>query len=273
MYNLIRFLQKHHFVLLFLLLEAFSIYMLANSHTYHRAAVVNITSNISGAILKVGSSVGDYLKLRRTNRMLAEQNATLQQLLSHYKEISDTAYHQFDTSVNLEFIPAKVVSNSVHLRNNYIIINKGRKHGIEEEMGIISTNGVAGIITGVSENYATALSILHKHARLSIKFAKNNQLANLAWYGPNYKYGVIEDIPTHIDVLPGDTIVTSGHSFLFPEGIMVGTITEYFSPEGSGLNHAHISFATDFNKLSWVFVVSNRMQWEIEQLKLLNNYE
>jgi rod shape-determining protein MreC len=273
MYNLLRFLQKHHFVLLFLLLEAISIYLLSNSHTYHRAAIVNTTNSISGFVLETGSGIGQYFGLKRVNRMLAEQNAQLQQQLLLHRQQADTSFNELMPNPEFEFIAARVISNTVHLRNNYIIINKGSKDGIEKEMGIISTGGVAGIITGVSENYATALSLLHKHARLSVKFSKNNQLANLAWYGPDFRHGVIEDIPTHIDIMPGDTVVTSGHSLIFPEGIKVGVITEYFQPEGSGLNNANIRFTTDFNKLRYVFIVSNKNRWEIEQLKLLNNYE
>ena len=89
MYNLLRFLQKHHFVLLFLLLEAISIYLLSNSHTYHRAAIVNTTNSLSGYVLKTGSGIGQYFSMSRINRSLAEQNSQLQQQLNQYKQQTD----------------------------------------------------------------------------------------------------------------------------------------------------------------------------------------
>lgn len=273
MRNLFRFLLKQNFVLLFMLLGALSMWLLTKSHTYHRAAIVNTTSNFTGGILAFGASIGDYFRLKETNNQLAEQNARLQEKLYYYDHLNDSLLIKPVDSVGFEYIPARVVSNTVHLRNNYIVINKGSKHGIEKEMGLISPNGIAGIVIGVSENYATALSVLHTHARLSIKFSNNNQLANLVWHGIDFKKGIVEDIPTHLSPAPGDTLVTSGHSFIFPEGIMVGTVLEYFEQEGRGLNEASIQFSTDFNKLKYVYVVNNRNQNEIEALLKLNVYE
>jgi rod shape-determining protein MreC len=273
MRNLFRFLLKQNFVLLFMLLGALSMWLLTKSHTYHRAAIINTTSNFTGGILAFGSSIGDYFRLKETNKQLAEQNARLEEKLYYYERLDDSLLIKPVDSIGFEYITARVVSNTVHLRNNYIVINKGRKHGIEKEMGLVSPSGIAGIVIGVSENYATALSVLHTHARLSIKFSNNNQLANLVWPGTDYKMGMVEDIPTHLNPVPGDTLVTSGHSFIFPEGVMVGTVVEYFEQEGRGLNEASLRFSTDFNKLTHVYVVSNKSQKEIEALIKLNVYE
>lgn len=273
MRNLFHFLLKQNFVLLFMLLGALSIWLLTKSHTYHRAAIVTTASNFTGGILAFGANIGDYFKLKETNNQLAAQNARLQEKLYYLAQLHDSIFTKPLDSVDFEYIPARVVSNTVHLRNNYIVINKGRKHGIEKEMGLVSPSGIAGIVIGVSENYATALSVLHTHARLSIKFSNNNQLANLVWPGSDYKMGMVEDIPTHLSPAPGDTLVTSGHSFIFPEGVMVGTVMEYFEQEGRGLNEASLRFSTDFNKLTHVYVVSNKNQNEIEALLKLNVYE
>jgi rod shape-determining protein MreC len=273
MRNLFRFLLKQNFVLLFLLLGSVSMWLLTKSHTYHRAAIINSSSNFTGGIMAIAANIGDYFKLKEANNQLAEQNARLQEQLYYYEQLTDSLSEKPLDSTGFEYIPARVVSNTVHLRNNYIVINKGSKHGIEKEMGLVSPTGIAGIVIGVSENYATALSVLHTHARLSIKFSNNNQLANLVWRGPDYKMGTVEDIPTHLRPVPGDTLVTSGHSFLFPEGVVVGTVVEYVEQQGRGLNEARILFSTDFNKLKYVYVVSNRKQDEIEALIKLNVYE
>lgn len=273
MRNLFRFLLKQNFVLLFMLLGALSVWLLTKSHTYHRAAIVNTTSNFTGKILALGNGIRDYFILKETNHLLAEQNARLQEKVFAYEQLFDRPFIEQPDSVGFNFIAARVVSNTVHLRNNYILINKGRKHGVEKEMGLVSTNGIAGIVIGVSDNYATALSVLHTQARLSIKFNKNNQLGNLVWIGPHFDEGLVMDIPTHISPETGDTLVTSGHSFIFPEGIMVGTVLEYYKQQGRGLNKASIRFSTDFNKLRHVYVVSNRQQNEIETLLKLNTYE
>lgn len=267
MRNLILFFQRYHFVLLFLLLESLAILLLINSHTYHRAVVVNTTNSLTGGLLNTSSQVAEYFSLRNKNRILADHNAMLQQHLLHLMHKLDTAMQHDTLYFHYAFIPARVISNTVNRRNNHIIINKGRAHGIEKEMGLITSHGVAGIITAVSESYATAMSVLHKQTQISVKFRKNHQMASLVWDGPDFKTGTIEHIPTHIDVQPGDTVMTSGYSFIFPEGIMVGTVIEYFQPEGSGLNHASVLFSTDFNRLNYVYAVKNNHLIELEQLQ------
>lgn len=267
MRNLILFLQRYHFVLLFLLLESLAILLLINSHTYHRAAVVNTTNALSGRLLNTSSQITGYFVLQSENRILGEQNAMLQQQLFYLKQKVDTLVQNDTIDYPYDFIPARVISNTVNRRNNHIIINKGRAHGIEKEMGLITAQGVAGLVTGVSDSYATAMSILHTQTQLSVKFSKNQQMASLVWHGPDFKTGIVEHIPTHIDVRPGDTVVTSGHSFIFPEGIMVGTVLEYFQPEGSGLYHASLLFSTDFNRLNHVYAVKNNQLIELQLLE------
>lgn len=267
MRNLILFLQRYHFVLLFLLLESFAILLLINSHTYHRAAVVNTTNALSGGLLNTSSRVADYFGLLSENRVLAEHNARLQQQLFQLKQKFDTLNQNDTIYFPYDVIPARVISNTVNRRNNHIIINKGRAHGIEKEMGLITAHGVAGLVTGVSDSYATAMSVLHTQTQLSVKFSKNQQMASLVWDGPDFRTGTIEHIPTHIDVQPGDTLITSGYSFIFPEGIMVGTVLEYFQPVGSGLNHASLLFSTDFNRLNHVYAVKNNQLLELQLLE------
>jgi len=265
MRNLFRFLLQYHFFLLFVLLETISILLLVNSHTYHRAATITFTSSITGSVYESWNSITNYFSLDYQNNKLAAENARLRSEITQLKERSDST-----SFINNEYtfmhIPAKVISNSVHFRNNYIIVNKGRSSGVRPDMGIISPEGVAGIITGVTEHYSTALSVLHRHARISVIFQKTGQLANLSWNGENYKTGMVEDIPSHLVVQPGDTVVTSGHSLIFPEGIMVGTITEYIEPPGSSLNKAVLEFSTDFNRLRHVYVVYNSLYPELDSL-------
>jgi rod shape-determining protein MreC len=265
MRNLFRFLRQYHVILLFVLLETISVMLLINSHTYHRAATISFTGGITGVVYESWNSITSYFSLRYQNEKLAAENARLRSEITHLKELSDST-SRLNSDFKFTHIPAKVVSNSVHFRNNYILINKGRLNGVKPDMGIISPDGVAGIITGVSDNYSTALSLLHHHARISVMFHKTGQLANLGWDGYDYKFGIVEDIPSHLVVKPGDTIVTSGHSLIFPEGLMVGTVTEYIKPPGSSLNKAILQFSTDFNKLRQVYVVYNIQQTEIDSL-------
>lgn len=272
MYNLFRFLQRNHLLLLFLLLETIALSMLLRSNTYHRTAAFKLSNSISGRVYNVHKSVTDYFHLQEANELLADENARLLEELNNISEQADSLKVQTSDSV-YSFMQARVVSNSVQFRNNYIIINKGSEAGVHKDMGLISSKGVAGIITGVSANYATAISLLHKFAVISVRFKKSGQLANLSWKGGDYRLGQIDHIPTHLELKEGDTVVTSGHSHLFPPGILVGTIAKYYSSDNEALNSASIAFFTDFNTLRQVYVVTNHHKAEIDSLINTRPYE
>lgn len=146
------------------------------------------------------------------------------------------------------------------------MINKGRRQGIEKEMGLISSSGVAGIVVEVSNNYSTAISLLHKNTRVSARLKKSGQMVNVIWDGNDYRKGLIEDIPTHIIPEPGDSVITSGYSFVFPENILIGVVGEKIITGGT-LNKAELIFSTDFNNLSYVYGAKNVHSEEIDSLK------
>lgn len=272
MYNLIRFLQKHHFFLLFLLLETLSVVMLSRSHTYHKAVIGHQTNHVMGKVYQLQATIQSYFGLRKSNLGLQEQNAALLAELQFYKQQMPAAYSTDSMFVH-GFMPANVIKNTTHLRNNYFIIDKGAKDGIQKDMGVAGVDGVAGIVIGVSENYATAMSLLHKYATLSVRFKNNDQIANLHWRGGDYHLADVVDIPTHIELQQGDTIQTSGHSFVFPEGMMVGTVEEVLQSGQNNMNAARIRFSVDFNKLRYVYVVSNAHKQELDELSEIRTNE
>jgi len=272
MYNLIRFLQKHNFIILFVFLEVLALVMLSRSHTYHRAALNHRTNTIAGSVYHIHSDITNYFSLQQQNIRLQQQNADLLRKLALVQEIIPDPDSALRSQI-FDFVPARVINNTVDLRNNYIIINKGFRDGVSKDMGIISPDGVAGIIIGVSEHYATAMSLLHKHATLSVRFLNNDQIANLHWRGGDYHYAEVVDIPSHVIPNEGDTIVTSGHSFVFPEGLMVGTVAELIESERGNLNTASVKFHTDFGKLRNVYVVKNAHRSELDALSTIKTNE
>jgi rod shape-determining protein MreC len=255
-------LKKQFFFILFVILELIAFILLANHNSYHRTNIINTSNTISGSIFKGFSSITDYFSLKQTNQQLLTENALLRS--SGILEKKPDSLYRKDTAYT--FIPAKVISNTSRNRNNFIMIDKGRKDGIEREMGIISATGVAGIIIEITNHYSTAMSVLNKDTRISARLKKSGQMVNVVWDGQDYRKGMVEDIPTHITPLPGDTVITSGYSFVFPENIMIGTIGGKVHTGGT-LNRAELIFSTDFNNLSFVYVCKNIASEEIDSLK------
>jgi rod shape-determining protein MreC len=134
-------------------------------------------------------------------------------------------------------------------------------------MGVIIGNRIVGQVVSVSPHFSWIMSLLHKDSRVSAKFLKNNQLVNIEWTGGSYRYGTVKEIPKHFEIQIGDTIITSGNSEIFPEGILIGTISDFTVSEDENFNTADISFSTDFNSLGYVEVVLDMMRKEKEDLK------
>ena len=166
-----------------------------------------------------------------------------------------------------KYITASVLTNTVNKRNNFIMLNKGRTQGIENHMGVIIGNRIVGQVVSVSEHFSWVMSMLNKDSRVSGKFSKNNQLVNVEWNGENYRLGDVREIPKHVVIGKGDTIVTSGNSDIFPEGLLIGTIRDFRIAQDENFNTATILFSTDFNSLSHVEVVIDLMRKEKEELK------
>lgn len=264
MRSLFAFLWKYQFIVLFVVLEVVSLLLLMNSYSYQRSLAYNTTNNITGSMLEAYNDVSEYFFLHQVNEELLQENALLRHQQVSSFLFTDTSIVYRDSLYR--FIPASVVSTSVNRQNNYLLINKGSRHGIRKEMGVISASGVAGIVTGVSERYAYVMSLLHQNTRISARIKTSGELVNVTWDGKDPVAGTVRDIPSHVALARGDTIITSGNSLIFPEGIPVGTITAQETSVNKALGTASMAFSTDFSTLRFVYVIDNLMKEEQEQL-------
>ena len=267
MYNLFRFIHKHHFIILFLVLEILSIVMMTYSLDFHRQKRINTTNDVVGKFYEVETGIGDYFRLGKINQSLAEENAALRRQLAVVTDTAQSYQVYVNADTIYEFIPARVVNSTVNRPNNYIMINKGRADGIEKDMGVVSPQGIVGIVSDVSQHYASVISLLHGYSTISVRLKNNDdQLATLRWETTNYRYGIVDGIPTHIKPQPGDTVVTSSYSYIFPENLMAGTIVELIQSPSGALNQAKIKFATDFSTLKNVYVIHHTNKEELDSL-------
>jgi rod shape-determining protein MreC len=269
MKNFFDFLIRQYFFFLFLLLEVIAIIMVVQNNYYQRSAFINATNQTTGSFLSSLNSVSQYFSLADANRKLSEENARLLSEAKKFRKANDTkVYFSNDTvfSQQFEFMSARIIRNSTNKRNNFLTLDKGSKQGIEKEMGVITSSGVIGIVKEVSDNFSSVTSILHKESKISAKLKKNGQLGTVIWGGGNYLFGELIDIPTHVKLRIGDTVITSGYSTSFPEGIMIGTISEFKIEKGDNFYTIVIKFSTDYNSISYAYVIRNIMKKEIDKL-------
>ena len=269
MQNLLLFIRKHWFVVLFLLLETSSFVMVANSYSYHRSLAFNTVNDFTGGIFSTFANITDYFALKPANEKLQKQNTELLNSCPGSFLTTDTGFVYRDTLY--KYVPGHVVSISVNHPSNYIMINKGSLHGIKKEMGVISGSGVAGIIIGVSKHYSLAMSLLHHNTRISGRIKKNGMLVNIIWDTGDYRFGNIQDVPSHVELYPGDTIVTSGKSMIFPEGLVIGFVESSTENPNIDFKKGIIRFATDFKSLQDVYIIENLMKDEQQNLLKQND--
>ena len=262
MYNLIIFIRKYNAVIIFILLELLCFIMIVQSLPYHNRKMANVSNSISGGFHKTTSNWNDYLHLKSENEALAEQNALLLKRLGCDEVEADTAYYD-DV---FTYIPARVVNNDIYEVNNYIVIDKGSVDGIEPDMGVICENGVVGKVLNVSRHFASVMSMLNSYSVISCRFVESQYVANVVWDNKNYRYGLVRDIPSHITIHIGDTLVTSGFSNSFPADVMVGTIADKGEVDDNMFSTAKLKFSTNFSTLRHVYVVKNNFKSEIDSL-------
>jgi rod shape-determining protein MreC len=270
MRNLIFFIYKYYVFFLFLVLEIAAFVIIYRFNNYQKASFVNYTTGVTSSFYTAVSNTEEYFSLRRVNDSLQVENARLrsEQLTSYYKnsftpvQINDTMYKQ-----QYEYVPAQVVSNSVTKRNNYITLNRGRKHGIEAEMGVISESGIVGIVMNVSDHYCTVLSLLNNNCKISAKIQKNGAFGSLVWDGDDPKYAALRDVNKHVPLMTNDVMITSNFSTIFPEGIPIGRIFAHGLDAGDNFHTIKVELFTDFSTVSTVYVIKNLLKQEQQDLE------
>ncbi len=272
MRNLIGYIIKYHFFLLFILLEFICFLILIQNNPFQKSRFLNFTNTISGSISEKTNKISNFLNLAKINQQLIIENNLLYNELEKYRNISDTSKQIIiDTAktYQYEYIQAKVVNNSTNKRHNFLTLNKGLKHGIEPEMGVITKLGVTGVVNRVSNNFSTVISILNPTLKISAKIKKNNYYGPLSWEGNKINQCILSEIPQHVDIEIGDTIITSGHSAIFPEGILIGFIEEYRLKDGN-FYEIKVKLALDMKKITYVNVIDNKLREEQIQLEAEN---
>lgn len=252
MYNLLRFIKINQFLLLFILIEGFSVFLLLQNNSYQANKAIKFSTQYTSFIYNYTASFSDYVALKETNNYLIEENAKLLALLKTETSFVDSTLIR---NKKYDYYPAKIINNSVNKRNNFITINKGSKHGIKEGMGVITKQGVIGVIHSVSTHYAIAISLLHRESAIGIQLKKNNHNGILKWKGFDYKSATISDFPNHIPIVVGDTITTNSHSVIFPEGIHIGTVKNIKKNKDDGFLEVSINLIEDFNQLNYVYII------------------
>jgi rod shape-determining protein MreC len=263
-------LKKYNYVLVFIFLEVLAVMLLSNHNSYQHSVLVNFNREISGRIFAMSEGGREYLHLKKNNEVLVRENAELRNRLEQLNApcpdsiLIDSTLHPYT------YIPARIVQSTFHKQFNYLTVNMGSKQGIAADMAVISEEGIVGIVLASSSNFSTVIPVINRNFRLSAKTKKENFTGILQWEGNDHRHASLNEIPYHARPEPGDTIITSGYSAIFPEGLFVGTIKNIELEDGN-FYQINVELGTDYQRLFHVNIISNYLQEE--QLELESEIE
>ena len=269
MQQIINFLIRNKNLLLYLLLVAFALGFTIQSHSYHKSKFIKSANWLSGGIYGTVANIHDYFDLKEENEKLFEENKQLRKLLFNKIDTIATSIKIDSTSAlfNYIIIPGKVANNSFSSSKNYLTINRGKKHGVSQDMGVISSRGIVGIIEGTSANFSTVQSVLNTLSNINAKLKKTNHFGTLTWDTKNINIVQLVDIPRLVPIAVGDTIVTGGMSSIFPEEIPIGSIVDYKLDDAKNYYTINVALFNDMTNLDHVYLIRNELKKEKDSLE------
>ena len=276
MRHLLDFILKYSHCFLFVILEVVCFVLLFRFNSYQGSVYISSANCISGTIYEISHGITGYFHLRDVNDTLTDRNLDLECEIAAlrsklYDLTSDSVMVDSVSNESLKGftrIKAHVVNNSLNRADNFITIDRGESDGVNAEMGVVCGKGVVGIVSKVAFRHALVISLLNSRSNISCKIKNRGYFGYLRWDGKDVRYTYLCDLPRHAECIEGDTIVTSGHSSIFPEGLMVG-IVEKIADSHDGLSYLlKIKLATNFSRLNDVRVISRNGIKERKELEL-----
>ena len=289
MERLLAFIGRYYNLMLFLVLELVAYSILASFNEKQNQAFSGWFLGATGKLQETNAGIVAYFHLGEENRELQQENIMLRKEMNQLQAAFDKLRSRRPDSLafvaadvdtadsaqappavraaDFAAIPARVVSNSAYTNYNYLAVDAGAADGVRREMGVVSAEGVAGMVVSVSENYALAMSLLNLNFNVSAKVKGKNVMGSFGWKGKRADQGVLRYVPDHYHLVPGDTVVTSGYSSIFPENFFIGRVASVEpSEEQEGFHDIIVDLSVDFHTLDFVYIVENPYRTALDSL-------
>ena len=275
MNNLLQFIVRHTRWFVFLIYVVISCILLFRSNPYQQSVYLSSANGVASTVFEGYSAITSYFGLKSANEEMQKQNTELLLEVAHLKKqlrdyqllIPDSTGILAKADKDYSFVVANVISNSVSQPANFITSDRGSEDGIMPEMGVVGHDGVVGIVNVVGKHTARIISLINPYIRLSCKVKKNGKVGTLVWDGNDYRYATLIELPRDGKYAKGDSVVTSGYSSLFPEGIMVGVVESEDKAMSSNFMAMKVKLSTNFSQLKNVSAIHNKMKVELKALE------
>lgn len=271
------FIRNGGFVI-FVLLEVFSFYLVINNNERSKSIFSHTSGVIGGNILGVRQQIARYFRLTERVDSLQKENAELRSRLLNTQMVRvpyrDTFFSVHIDSLHgrvlrpeFKFIAAEAIGNSINSNSNWLTLNRGESDSVTTGCGVIARDGLVGIVRHTNDKFAIVMSLLHRQTRISASIKRAGYFGSLVWEGGNPEYMTLNDIPKHVPVEIGDSVVTSGYSLIFPKNIMIGAISSKDIPRGSNFYALKVKLSHTMAKTTDVYVVKNIFYNQLDSLQ------
>ena len=264
MQQIINVLIKNKNFVVFVFLLVISVFFIKNQSLYHETKLNSLKTSLSGKVFYLNSLFREYFSLKKQNEALVLENRKLKEIILNKESID---FPSDKEKFKYKIINAKIIKNNIKSSRNFIILNKGKNDGVEVEMGVISSNGIVGIVNSVSENYSNVISVLNRDLSINAKHKISNAFGSLNWNGVNPERLQLFDIASINNLNIGDTIITGGMSTYFPKDILIGTIANFELIKENGYYNIQVDLSNSIGNLNSVYIIDNKHKDQIKGIE------
>ena len=281
MRRLLEFIRSTYVFLIFVAVEAAALNHYAHSSVYARATLLARAAKVAGAVNGGLNEVRHYFSLGRENDQLLARVAELENRMAFYESVGATSYAEAAAAEGTDaeqgydpllakyaYMPASVVSLSINKLNNFMIVDKGMDDGVRTSMAVVSPRGtMVGYVVGCSNRYSAVMPVINTAFHTSGMLRDGINYGSIEWEGHGTGRARLTNLLKYANPEVGDTIVSTGHSNIFPQGIVIGRIKHMELNELKTAYNLDIELATDFTALHRVIIIDNRDMGEIQELQ------
>lgn len=268
--------------MLFMLYVLLSCILLFSGNLYRESVYLSSANAVSSSVYGAAHGITGYFNLRSINEDLQQRNAQLEnEVLNLKNRIAylktmlppDSAAAARIPAARFDFVMASVINNSTTHPRNFFTINRGSAEGLKPGMGVVDQNGIVGIVNVTGKNTSRVISVLNVTQHFSVKVKGTTYVGSLTWKEGNPSIAYVGEMPRHVKYHVGDTIVTSGYSTTFPDGIPVGVIMGQIKTADDNFYTLKVRLAANFTELSTVRVIKDEFKAEMDSLSLYDERE
>ncbi len=216
----------------------------------------------------VAASLNTFRSMANENEQLKEENARLRQETYHAREgLQELArLHtlvRFDDKWDYPIVTSRVVGHNPGRFLTTLVINRGTRHGVHEDMPVFSMNGLVGKITKAAMTHSRVQLLVDPNLKLSVMERRTRVVGFLESMDGHMLTAMV---PAHAGIQVGDTLVTSGLGGIFPKGIPVGTVKNVRKADLDVMRLMDVAPFQEFAILEEVFVMEKEPDWVIQEL-------